>query len=645
MIVTELGVIASIDGSAGSFVSNATSDRVKLCKELLSNCGTSSKDFYHISFARLASYGNKCIAVAWNVPGNTLGIIHIYKYEIPTTTSTSSKSQQIGWHLVGMIIRQGSGQKPCAVRDMIPVSFHSRETGHRYCLLVTRVGGVVDFVAIPRNFCDEQLDTSKVKRSIITISPIVFTSLIENRPLDMNHDSSCIEVYQEKSWTDRALVFLSGLSHTSSCCMVSTWMIFSHSKDRPVSIVNIGQIGVSSCCSFVSSTSLASFQQSRTITNIDENIMLPPIQISVSSDSRFVALLGYNGSITILECSDNNSTSCSIKEKILDDFFWEFSPEGYTQIMWTNARQLMAVSSRGIINLFDMINVSCIASVNSHVSSFVSKLDGEILSASRLLQNYSIISMEKLNPQASVEQMILHKNVDEAHKMVVDYNIRDDTTLKALWEVTVTTKLLERNIEMASNITETLICRISDDHYVIQSSFTSDINVADVMLLIIDEGIKRVQRNGVNDQLVLLKNRRRRLVTYSWICSRKNVLFSGKRFASMFCDASLTDYAICCCHRQDFDLLTMLFLRHSEELLPERLTILSSIALTVDPELYEHLLPTIPSDFFRSHCPSVPCYFFQVKNKPDIMTVTDMISHFKNILPHDETYRDESKQG
>ena len=106
----------------------------------------------------------------------------------------------------------------------------------------------------------------------------------------------------------------------------------------------------------------------------------------------------------------------------------------------------------------------------------------------------------------------------------------------------------------------------------------------------------------------------------------------------MFCNVSLVDYAICCCHRKDFDLLTVLILQHGDELLPHRLTILSSIALNVDPEMYEHLLPVIPSEFFRSSCPATLNTYFFMDKASGVMTIADITSRYKDILPDNSHY-------
>ena len=181
--------------------------------------GRSSREFYHISFARMVSFGLDCIIVAWNIPGNSLGMIHIYKSGVGKQSATNSRSQQLVWHLVGQIIGQNIGSKAAAVTDMVPVCFQNGETGYRYCLLITRVGGTPEFVAIPRKICENSISTSKIPQ--VTITPIKLVSIVQNSPLLVNHDSFCMEVYQDRNHKDRVLLLLSGLSHTSSSCMVS----------------------------------------------------------------------------------------------------------------------------------------------------------------------------------------------------------------------------------------------------------------------------------------------------------------------------------------------------------------------------------------------------------------------------------------
>ena len=186
---------------------------------------------------------------------------------------------------------------------------------------------------------------------------------------------------------------------------------------------------------------------------------------------------------------------------------------------------------------------------------------------------------------------------------------------------------------IAKHITETILGRISDNEYVEDQALNTHIDSVEAMKAMLDDGFNRAIKRGNLEICLELKNRRSRLVSFAWICSKKNMLFSGKRFFEKFCKASLLEYSLCCARRGDINALTMLFLRHCDEILPHRLKVIDVIALDIDPSEYSYLLPVVPSDFFRSNCPKeFNQFYFSVQNG-EIMTISETMQWFKDCLP------------
>ena len=125
-MIAELGLIIDISDDA-TFKMNysETSDREELCKNLLKTCPNDSQchEFYHISFARVAKFGPYCCIIAWNIPGESMGSIHVYHAFATDIIDQHERGIQKKWILIGIIKSQCVGKRSAAVTDIIPLNF------------------------------------------------------------------------------------------------------------------------------------------------------------------------------------------------------------------------------------------------------------------------------------------------------------------------------------------------------------------------------------------------------------------------------------------------------------------------------------------------------------------------------------------
>ena len=515
-----------------------TSDREELCKNLLKTCPNESHclEFYHISFARVAKFGPYCCIIAWNIPGESMGSIHVYHAFATDTIDQHERGIQKKWILIGIIKSQCVGKRSAAVTDIIPLNFRN-DNENKFCFVSSRVNGCVEFAMLPQiTFKGGHRSVKSNKRVMISFTQSLYSlsNIASENPI---HDTFAMEIYQDKLWQDRALIFLSGQSLTSSSIAVSAWMVVSNpGHAKPVSMLNVGKfclpsidLGISSFISCPSSRKSMPYQTMRPHSKI---VSLFPLEMSISSNGEFLAILDLNGGIALFECSNLQSTSFEAVELFPREFGPKLEPgDFFLKASWSRTNNIIAVSSKGVLRIFDPYKRRILYSSNYATAWARQVSETVILAVCKQSSRLSIITANQLSPEISVEQMIVHKKVDEAHKMVIDYDIRDDKILKALWEVTLSTNLLQRSKNMiAKHITETILGRISDNEYVEDQALNTHVDSVEAMKAMLDDGFNRAIKRGNLEICLELKNRRSRLVSFS----RKICYFLENAFLKSF---------------------------------------------------------------------------------------------------------------
>jgi len=609
-IMTELGVFSDVQSRPFASLLRTTSDRMELLAEL-EKC-LSIKEYYNIAFARMVSFGPYCRVVAWNIPdGKNLGVICVYQLSLLHKRHDNSE-----WILVSKIINKDCGLSRATVTDMAPIG-----AGLVYGLVISRVNGSVEIIVIPNQIYSQQLN--RIPKRINIIKAFSLSSIDKFVPSKLNHDVFSIETCRGDSM---CTLYLAGPSRNSCYSSASVWMLVSEgTRKMPLSAVCIGQFGLPSQGPAISSLEL--FPNTSCKHELT-SILAPTVKIAISRDGRYGCFLDYNGLVSTFEFDNVKSTSFKANaiESIIQTDTLSHT-DCILNLQWTSSSKVAAVTLCGYLRLIDVKRRVLLSSA-CNASEIVSS-EGSVYSIRTLNSFLFLVEIEELSPKDAVDQMISNRKVDEAYKMVIQYDINDDSTLKDLWDISLSTDLLDRLGNESIKLTKLLIGRISDKEFVINAAATARIKDLGSAIALIEEGIERASTHHLRDVRCRLVERRRRLQTFAILCKSLNRQFSPRRFDNSFQKACLVEVAMGCARRNDLDCLLMLMVRHSEVVLPHRLKILDCIPACIDPSSYSSLLPAVPSSFFRSNCqPNLNKFFFLFDGDSSPSTIFDASTRF-----------------
>ena len=654
----QLGVFTDL---SPPFSCTETSDRMELSGQLSEQ--QRQNGLYHISFARMAAFGPLCRVVAWNLAaGSHRGEICIYQRVAAAAASGTKMPTRTDWILVASVSTNAINSSPQSSRalisDLAPV-FYRTKSGHMQAILIlSRLGGSVEIVQLPPDFWTAALNAqiatgqNSKRRRRQSLASIPLASLSSDN-LPHMREVLCLSTFQQTAYSDRITLMVSGTSHLSRRTVVNVWTLVPESQR--LSVIYLSQFEISSCGPDISSTHRIPVPvdgnttwagNTQTLCGAITNISAPTLQLTVSFDGSYLACVDFNGGVTIFAC--NNWRSKSFRAYQMYDRIQMMASEyadTVIQAMWFNSAHLATVTSAGNLRLHNLEDGKLVLSRKCGAASLLgSKYHGFISALHGLGFGVkpSLMLIEKLRPSSAVDRMIAKRQVAEAHMMVVKYDIRDDTTLKSLWDVYVSTDAITKEPEKVKHVTETIIGRIKDDEFVISTALDVHIKYADALEVILDEAIERAKQQNKIATYEILMHRRAKLITYVYLCSKWNVNFSIKAFIGKFMNLSLIDLACSCASRCDIQSVLLLFLRHGNEVLSSRLQILGCIPPHCDPSLYEYLLPVVPSKFYLDNCSSeIVKFFFKIEaNAVQPSTFTEMVANFQQMLPHDKLFHD-----
>lgn len=581
----------------------------------------------HSSHVRVAALGEHCRCVSW---GFDSGLVIIYRRDDKVWTAVAIVESSAAIEDISM---EGRQRLQCPslhkVSDLCPLWISNTMS----CLIIGRIGGVFDLVAISSSLWDNP--KHKVQSKIIHLP----STSISTRPYHL--DVTCVDAQVRN---DGILIVASGaLASSPYTPAISMWHA-DLAKKTNVTFLDCYECFKEKEC--LCSIPASSFWLRRylfghlrldnvEISKFCEKQSLDPL-ICFSAplarlrlrpvDQQVIALLDFYGSASLIRLHDKRILGIN---EILTN-------QRYTCISWMNLPfdgfhlacssangeisvvRLKLPTSKGLIRAKAIVRYDSGHDLNSSMTlcdplslsqhlCFV-KYENMLSSDSFQVASISFSDNKEDLMKQSVQIHKPHKRPHTSSGGETDTNFAQSAMLQALALPGSPMSLAQESCDPS------FLARIPDDDFVINCALYEYANVDsfEVLHAIIKEGFSRTtqllgQRIRTNHHYdaeyerklqlnsTLLRKRLHNLVTFTWLCRHENVPFRSNVFFHIFLSNSILDVVKSYARVGDIVAVVLLLSRHDDGDLPDRLEVLNNLPIGVTSTAFEMVLQSVVS--------------------------------------------------